>query len=755
MIKRNKLKLFLIGIIFVCFTLFSKTQVNASSSLSSNELLKFNNYTIKKDTTIEQINENFGKPRIEYDSPFGGKACTYYDDEYMWMLHIETNASGEIKGYGCLNGDFIARNYSQGDDYSSVVWYMSGTVIDDDDDGKVVGVYEYNVTSKDVELYKANYISSSDYLYNLQKSSLVVSKILAKKHNYDFPQTYIDEEIFYMNEELKDNGTDLYNFARSTGKTRYISLVLSRTDFCDYELPNPLMLGKQTENYTRAENYKYVFYDMKVQDKDSFRLYTTILFVDPAFLEQKETVPLTSNEISLLDAVRAKYQEFTQHGQSITKNFDIEPQYKELPLVAGKWSDMALLMVTDYINLARLGLGLHELELNQDITDAAQHKAALVVYNNSHGYTGGHFPEQPEGVDDDFFGKAQSYMTENLYTGDIQTSIVSALNDGYGDPIECGHRYNLLDPSATQWGVGAVESGGLSFGWQGVHKFSGFESYTNELVAWPSNGIFTMDLAYNGIGNWTARFYKNYSVSSNTEVTIKCLNTGKTYEITQENKNNSGKFLQVTGSNLITFRDDTIAYENGDVFEITLHNVIDRAKGNSTDYTYRSVFMNMSQSNEVGVSDIKLSKESIELLPGESIKIDTTVAPDNATNKLLRYTSSDEDIVTVRQDGTIYARSAGKAIITVTSYSTTGLSKTISIVVNGDTQEEPETPGEYIKGDLDRNAAVNSDDAAIALDLYRYGNVSAEDLLIGDMDENGLINSDDAALILDVYRYGK
>ena len=754
MIKRNKLKLFLIGIIFVCFTLFSKTQVNASSSLSSNELLKFNNYTIKKDTTIEQINENFGKPRIEYDSPFGGKACTYYDDEYMWMLHIETNASGEIKGYGCLNGDFIARNYSQGDDYSSVVWYMSGTVIDDDD-GKVVGVYEYNVTSKDVELYKANYISSSDYLYNLQKSSLVVSKILAKKHNYDFPQTYIDEEIFYMNEELKDNGTDLYNFARSTGKTRYISLVLSRTDFCDYELPNPLMLGKQTENYTRTENYKYVFYDMKVQDKDSFRLYTTILFVDPAFLEQKETVPLTSNEKSLLDAVRAKYQEFTQHGQSITKNFDIEPQYKELPLVAGKWSDMALLMVTDYINLARLGLGLHELELNQDIADAAQHKAALVVYNNSHGYTGGHFPEQPEGVDDDFFSKAQSYMTENLYTGDIQTSIVSALNDGYGDPIECGHRYNLLDPSATQWGVGAVESGGLSFGWQGVHKLSGFESYTNELVAWPSNGIFTMDLAYNGIGNWTARFYKNYSVSSNTEVTIRSLNTGKTYEITQENKNNSGKFLQVTGSNLITFRDDTIAYENGDVFEITLHNVIDRAKGNSTDYTYRSVFMNMSQINEVGVSDIKLSKESIELLPGESIKIDTTVAPDNATNKLLRYTSSDEDVVTVRQDGTIYARSAGKAIITITSYSTTGLSKTISIVVNGDTQEEPETPGEYIKGDLDRNGVVNSDDAAIALDLYRYGNVSAEDLLIGDMDENGLINSDDAALILDVYRYGK
>ena len=55
---------------------------------------------------------------------------------------------------------------------------------------------------------------------------------------------------------------------------------------------------------------------------------------------------------------------------------------------------------------------------------------------------------------------------------------------------------------------------------------------------------------------------------------------------------------------------------------------------------------------------------------------------------------------------------------------------------------------------MDRNGVVFSDDAAIALDLYRYGNESYEDLQIGDMDENDLINSDDAALILDVYRYG-
>jgi len=58
------------------------------------------------------------------------------------------------------------------------------------------------------------------------------------------------------------------------------------------------------------------------------------------------------------------------------------------------------------------------------------------------------------------------------------------------------------------------------------------------------------------------------------------------------------------------------------------------------------------------------------------------------------------------------------------------------------------------KGDLDKNGIVNANDAAIALDLYKYGNVSAEELQIGDMDNNGIINANDAALILDIYKYG-
>ena len=67
---------------------------------------------------------------------------------------------------------------------------------------------------------------------------------------------------------------------------------------------------------------------------------------------------------------------------------------------------------------------------------------------------------------------------------------------------------------------------------------------------------------------------------------------------------------------------------------------------------------------------------------------------------------------------------------------------------------DPEHPSDYLKGDLDKNGAVNANDAAVALDLYKYGNATDEDMQIGDMNNDGVINANDAALILDMYKYG-
>ena len=58
----------------------------------------------------------------------------------------------------------------------------------------------------------------------------------------------------------------------------------------------------------------------------------------------------------------------------------------------------------------------------------------------------------------------------------------------------------------------------------------------------------------------------------------------------------------------------------------------------------------------------------------------------------------------------------------------------------------------FLKGDLDRNGIVDSNDASTALLLYKQGNWNDDDIKYGDMDNNGVIDSNDASLILELYK---
>lgn len=179
------LKLFLVSVIFTCVLVFSKTQVDATT-LSKNELLKFKNYTIKEDTTIEKISVEFGEPKMVGKSAFGGNSYSYYDDEYTWYLTIETDKAGVIKGYGCINGEFISTNYSYGDQYNGSNTYLGGTILTDYNSNNIIGIYGYNCVSADVNKFWNNFQSHSEYIYDLQKHSVIASKIIATMHGKSF-----------------------------------------------------------------------------------------------------------------------------------------------------------------------------------------------------------------------------------------------------------------------------------------------------------------------------------------------------------------------------------------------------------------------------------------------------------------------------------------------------------------------------------------------------------------------------------------
>ena len=81
------------------------------------------------------------------------------------------------------------------------------------------------------------------------------------------------------------------------------------------------------------------------------------------------------------------------------------------------------------------------------------------------------------------------------------------------------------------------------------------------------------------------------------------------------------------------------------------------------------------------VSTITLSKESVHLLEGESVKVTATLAPTTASNKNVKWTSSNEKIAKVDENGNITAISKGTAKITVTSLDNPNVLKAVNVTV--------------------------------------------------------------------------
>ncbi len=83
---------------------------------------------------------------------------------------------------------------------------------------------------------------------------------------------------------------------------------------------------------------------------------------------------------------------------------------------------------------------------------------------------------------------------------------------------------------------------------------------------------------------------------------------------------------------------------------------------------------------EVEVVDIKLNTDIFSMLPNQQLKLIATVSPENATNKLVAWSSSSERVVTVDDEGLVLANRVGSATITATT--SNGKSTTCEIHVS-------------------------------------------------------------------------
>ena len=87
---------------------------------------------------------------------------------------------------------------------------------------------------------------------------------------------------------------------------------------------------------------------------------------------------------------------------------------------------------------------------------------------------------------------------------------------------------------------------------------------------------------------------------------------------------------------------------------------------NYTDQIYWTATITVKAA-EVAVEGVSLNKSETTLTEGATETLTATVIPDNATDKTVTWTSSDEDVATVDANGKVTAVAAGTATITVTT----------------------------------------------------------------------------------------
>jgi hypothetical protein len=289
----------------------------------------------------------------------------------------------------------------------------------------------------------------------------------------------------------------------------------------------------------------------------------------------EESTDFTGGEIQRINVIKDKYL-------SIQKNFPGGYFVKAptiSPYSAGEVKNEVLQSGIDAINLRRYIAGLpDDVVLSAEYVDWNQHGAVLLTAVNQ--LT--HSPSKPPDMSDEFYQKAQKgASSSNIATANLPSETISMyMHDSDPGNIErVGHRRWILHPpmKKTGFGVGANRYG-LMYAFD---RSRGEVDY--EYVAWPSPGVFPIELATNNLA-WNisvnAQKYGNPDMNK-IKVTLKHINSGKSWTFSNSmsgsTERNSAYFnIDLAGygiNNSIIFRpeiDNFAGYKEGDVFHVVV-----------------------------------------------------------------------------------------------------------------------------------------------------------------------------------------
>ena len=746
----KRVKILLMSLVICAALCLTHTTYAALSS--QNDLIRIHtstmDYTITNSTTIDQIIQQFGQPKITTDSCFGGHAYTFYtDDNYSNYLYIETLAQDSgIISFGTITPGYEVYNSGYDEAYPyQANWPLCGLVFNNGTESKVKGGVYYNWNkyinrnaTTTVELFKSTYYSNPSYYQRcISEHAVAMYNALCAANGYT-SNIEFNEDIYYTNEQMIQNGTTILSYSTSLGKQPYRTVIGTRWQFTDlaasnnYYLMSPgiyanLFYTEALNKRDMPQRFKYgVFdYDLNTGRASAYVVGENIFTI-------WDKVSLTATEQARLDSARQYYSNamslFNSNSGSIYKNEPVSNVAESL--YAGELKANMKNAIIAYYNAIRAGQGLSTVTANTAAFTQAQAMAVLQSYRwHQEGESITHMPSKPAGVSQSFYNTAIGYgqvsLAENIaMSNNLEPStyammkyIRQFLDDSSETPFRLGHRTSLLIPSNSNIGYGIAKSiGVMEIG----HDQSNAQGI--EMVAWPSaNGITLLETLDNSYFRWSAKFYKNYQITTSTNVEVKCIQTGETWSWdTIQNGDGYRYFNRVIKAeseleNMIIFGDETLIPQPGFVYEITIKNITNTNTNKSVNYTYRAAFDYADTSN-YGTTLNNITIDTKDLIAvsgktktyyapvGEEIDLDAII-DEGVLDTKLTWKSSDNN-VPIKQNGTISIPSnysAGKNITITVTHDLSGKKDSITLYTYTKKGKVTITPAGPVEMPIDPN----------------------------------------------------
>ena len=158
----------------------------------------------------------------------------------------------------------------------------------------------------------------------------------------------------------------------------------------------------------------------------------------------------------------------------------------------------------------------------------------------------------------------------------------------------------------------------------------------------------------------------------------------------------------------------------------------------TTDGTNLSASFNITVN--IKATKITLDKTNINLTNEKYCdKITAKIEPSEASDKV-KYTSSNEKVAKVKEDGTVIAVGKGNCIITATTTDGTNLCAKCNVT----------SEVEYQKGDVNKDGIVDVADVIYAMNKLSKGTLTDEEKIIGNVNDDSIF---DVADVIKIMRY--